>query len=47
MVRLLNGTEEERFTLDDPIPEYYQWVRDMCNGEDGPNTYTYDYGITP
>ena len=26
---------------------YGQWVKHMCNGEDGPNTYDYDEGIAP
>lgn len=27
--------------------DYDQWVIDMCDGEDGPNTYDYDCGIAP
>lgn len=42
-----NGYEEERFILDDASSEYNKWVADMCDGEDGPNTYIYDVGIAP
>jgi len=27
--------------------DYYQWVIDMCAGEDGPDTYHWDDGIAP
>ncbi len=27
--------------------EYKKWVADLCNGEDGPNTYNWDIGIAP
>ena len=40
-----SGFEEERFKLDTPSEEYTKWVDYMCNGEDGPNTYSYDVGI--
>lgn len=26
---------------------YEQWTRDACDGEDGPETYTWDEGIPP
>ena len=42
-----NGHEEERFTLDKPTQEYQKWVEEMCDGEDGANTYSYDAGIAP
>lgn len=42
-----NGHEEERFHLDEPTEEYHQWVAEMCDGEDGPETYSYDCGIAP
>jgi hypothetical protein len=42
-----NGHEEERFTLDEPSKEYHKWVKEMCDGEDGANTYNYDVGIAP
>lgn len=41
-----DGTEEYRFNLDDnATPAYHKWVEEMCDGEDGPNTYDYDEGI--
>ena len=27
--------------------EYITWVRNACNGEDGPATYSWDEGIPP
>jgi hypothetical protein len=43
-----NGFEEERFTLEDnATPEYHKWVEEICDGEDGPNTYSHDIGIAP
>ena len=35
MVRILAGNKYEKI------------VKDACNGEDGPNTYEWDCGITP
>jgi hypothetical protein len=37
VVRLLLGTEEA----------YAQWVEEMSDGEDGPNTYEWDVGVAP
>lgn len=45
--RWSTGEEEYRFTLDEPSYEYYMWVDKVCAGEDGPNTYSYNVGITP
>ena len=42
-----NDKEEERFTLDDATPEYHKWVEEMCDGEDGADTYSYDVGVAP
>lgn len=28
-------------------PEYEQWVKDGCDGEDGPETYSWDEGCPP
>jgi len=42
-----NGTENERFSLGDPTKEYWDWVELMKAGEDGANTYDYDFGIAP
>jgi hypothetical protein len=38
---------EERFSLDKPSEEYLQWVCLMRDGEDGPDTYSYEEGIAP
>ncbi len=35
MVRALTGED------------YRKWVQDFCNGEDGPDTYTWPVGIPP
>ena len=43
-----NGHSEYRINLsDEPTQEYLDWVKDMCDGEDGPNTYSYDEGSAP
>ena len=59
VVRLLLGCKSELVTLTDsqgrPFEAevvgsnaaYRAWVRDICAGEDGPETYGYDEGIAP
>lgn len=42
-----NGHQEERFTLDEPPSDYWKWVEEMKDGEDGADTYAYDFGIAP
>lgn len=42
-----NGNEEFRINTGIPSQNYLDWVTEMCNGEDGPNTYDYDEGIAP
>ena len=42
-----NGQKEWRVATGKPSKEYKKWVKDMCKGEDGPNTYEYDEGIAP
>lgn len=42
-----NGYQEYRFHLDLPSKNYWEWVRYMENGEDGPNTYSYEIGTPP
>jgi hypothetical protein len=37
VVRALLGTEDE----------YQKWVKNYCDGEDGPDTYGWDEGIAP
>lgn len=43
-------TEEGKkytFTSKGESPEYLAWVKHICDGEDGPNTYEWDVGIPP
>jgi hypothetical protein len=42
-----NGWSELRFRLDEPSLSYVEWVTQLCDGEDGPDTYAYDVGIAP
>lgn len=42
-----NGSTEERFQLGEPSEKYKQWVIEMKDGEDGPDTYGYDEGVAP
>lgn len=42
-----NGKTEERFSLDKPSKKYWGWVKKMKTGEDGKDTYLYDFGIAP
>lgn len=44
MVRALCG---QRPGYDEPTEEYQAWVREYCDGEDGPDTYGWDEGIAP
>lgn len=39
-----NGHTEERFFLNDPTAKYLEWVKEMKSGEDGPDTYSYNFG---
>ena len=41
-----NGQEEYRFTVD-ATQRYFDWVAECKNGEDGPDTYSYEEGIAP
>lgn len=47
LARWSGGHEEYRIKLDEPPVEYHKWVEEICDGEDGPNTYSYDVGICP
>lgn len=42
-----NNHTETRFDLDDPPQEYWDWIKEMKFGEDGEDTYNYDFGIAP
>jgi hypothetical protein len=41
-----NGQEEYRFRVGDSS-RYLNWVAECKNGEDGPDTYSYEEGIAP
>lgn len=45
--RWSNGESELRVRLDEPTAAYRKWVRELCDGEDGPDTYDYDEGVAP
>lgn len=48
MVRALTGcTLEAEGVQEVESLGYQQWVRDYKNGEDGPDTYTWEEGIAP
>lgn len=42
-----NGHTELRYSLGAPTEAYHEWVRDLRDGEDGPETYDYSTGIAP
>jgi len=42
-----DGQEEYRINTGEPSKKYKDWVIEMCDGEDGPDTYGYDEGIAP
>jgi hypothetical protein len=42
-----NGQFEYRLNLDKPTKKYKKWVKSVKDGEDGPNTYGYNEGVTP
>jgi len=46
--RWLGGQRELRFHVhESPSEQYKKWVAEVKAGEDGPETYTWDKGITP
>jgi hypothetical protein len=42
-----DGHEEYRINLKESNDKYKIWVNDMCSGEDGDYTYSYDSGSAP
>lgn len=47
-----DGAHHKEWVIDQMVraltgDKYEQWVRDACDGEDGPNTYEWDEGIAP
>lgn len=48
----IDGSHHKAWVIDQMVqmltgPAYEKWVQDACNGEDGPDTYTWDTGATP
>ena len=41
-----NGHKELRYSVGES-EQYHKWVRDLKDGEDGPESYGYDVGIAP
>lgn len=49
---MIDGDHHKKWVLDQVVraltgEEYERWVKDACNGEDGPDTYEWDIGIPP
>jgi hypothetical protein len=42
-----NGHTELRYSTGEPTKAYYEWVKEIKSGEDGPETYDYSTGIAP
>lgn len=48
----IDGEHHKTWVIDQVVriltgDKYEEWVRDACDGEDGPNTYGWDVGIAP
>jgi hypothetical protein len=48
----IDGAHHKQWVLDQVVRYlmgdfYEQWVIDHCDGEDGPDTYSWDEGIAP
>ena len=48
----IDGEHHKQWVLDQVVriltgEGYPQWVREQCDGEDGPETYGWDAGIAP
>lgn len=50
----IDGDHHKQWVLDQvvrtlcvDVSTYNQWVRDYCDGEDGPETYSWNTGIAP
>jgi 3-methyladenine DNA glycosylase AlkC len=49
---VIDGAHHKQWVIDQMVRAlagdgYAQWVADFCDGEDGPETYTWDEGIAP
>lgn len=48
----IDGSHHKNWVIDQMVRklagnQYEEIVKEACNGEDGPNTYTWDCGIAP
>lgn len=50
----IQGIHHKQWLLDQIVrvlsedgSKYYDWVREYCKGDEGPNTYEWDEGIAP
>jgi hypothetical protein len=48
----IDGNHHKAWVLDQAVraltgDRYAEWVKEACDGEDGPNTYDWDVGIPP
>lgn len=47
----IDGSHHKQWVIDQIarilVDDYGEWVVEMCDGEDGPNTYDWDIGIAP
>lgn len=48
----IDGEHHKTWVIDQVVrallgPKYEEWVREHCDGEDGPNTYEWPLGIPP
>jgi hypothetical protein len=48
----IDGDNHKAWVIDQMVralcgKAYKQWVKEACDGEDGPNTYTWDEGTAP
>lgn len=47
LAKWTSGSFEYRVNVLEPSNEYLEWVEAMKDGEDGPDSYTYDEGRAP
>ena len=48
----IDGDHHKAWVIDQMVraltgDDYETWVKDACNGDEGPNTYEWDVGIAP
>lgn len=47
-----DGNHHKAWVIDQAVraltgDKYPEWVREICDGEDGPNTYSWEEGVPP